>query len=103
MARGNPRRGVIPIKPTLIGRLVLRQSGPDPAAAKQAAGPLLSGARLQPWGLPTSSVLVIQSLPDPLPGLVALDSLTPLPQRWEHAVAERMAEAARTAARPAVG
>jgi hypothetical protein len=93
---------VIPIKPTLIGRLVLRQSVPDPAAAKRAAGPLLSGAWLRPRGLSTSSVLVIRSLADPLPGLVALDSLTPLPQRWEHAVAERVAEAAGTAARPAV-
>jgi hypothetical protein len=65
---------------------------------------LLAAATLDPDGLPPAAVLLVRSLPDPLPG-------RPLPQRaavrappeWELALRTALAERLRAAARPVRG
>jgi hypothetical protein len=65
---------------------------------------VLDAAALEPPGMPTSAVLVVRSLADPLPGRLApRPGDLRAPAEWESALRGALADQWRTAARPARG
>jgi hypothetical protein len=65
---------------------------------------LLAGASLEPDDLPPSAILLVRSLPDPLPGrLRPHRAAVRAPPDWERAVRGALAERLRAAARPVHG
>jgi hypothetical protein len=79
-------------------------AGGDPLAARLRLERLLCAADLRPRGLAPGAVLAVRRLRDPRPGLLSLSGAEVRPPAaWEAAVAERLANLARHAARPAAG
>jgi hypothetical protein len=84
-----------------IGTLRLRGAAADTPALRLRAARELAGADLAPPGLAPAAVLVVRRLADPLPRRLAAGEARVRPDpAWERAVRERLAAAARTAARP---
>lgn len=79
----------------------MRAAGPEARLAVRRA---LAGAEVEPAGLPPSSLLVLRSLADPLPGRLSArpETMRPPPE-WEAALRASLSERWRHAARPGRG
>jgi hypothetical protein len=91
---------------TFVNRLRVRGHCPDPTLARLRLETLLSGAQLSPSELAPSAILCVRRLRGPAPGSLASSAAAAgamLPHDWERAVAARLGELARSAARPAQG
>ncbi|WP_437621908.1 hypothetical protein [Sorangium sp. So ce1151] len=91
-------------KRAIIRRLVVRGAGLDPIAARLSAEALLAAADVHPPSLPPAAILAIRRLPDPRPGVLALDrgGLRP-PRGWAEALAASLDTMVRRADRPGSG
>src|SRR5690606_27615171 len=88
---------------TVIDTLHVRARGAGLAPRLRLASPL-GGADLHPAGLSPSAVLVVRSVPDPLPGRLAPGGpAAQVDPAWERAVREALDRCCRRAARPARG
>jgi hypothetical protein len=82
-----------------VATLRLRSAAADTTALRLRVARALQAADLAPAALSPQAVLVVRQLVEPLPGRFGGGGGRPAPE-WEHSVRDRLAGAARTAARP---
>ena len=86
---------------TVVTRLRVRSAGRDPLTVQLRVTSLLDATDLHPSDLAPSAILCIRRISDPVPGTLRLEqSSARLPPEWERAVAVRIEQFARSAARP---
>ena len=89
-------------RPTLIGRLRVRAGSQDPLLTQLRIGRLLNPIELRPDRLPSSAILCIRTLRDPLPGSLRLDhSDVHPPPAWQQALSAMLDRLVSNASRPA--
>lgn len=92
----------LPAATTVIGRLRVRANRQDSLLTQMRIGRLLDPIELQPKQLPSSAILYIRQLRDPLPGSLKLENGDVRPQRaWQEALNATLDRLASTAVRPA--
>ena len=87
---------------SMIVRMRVEATNLDPLAAQLRLSRLLSGAQFHPTVLPRSAILFIRKLPDPMPGLLDLEThdLRP-PRAWQEALSTSLDQITAAAAYPA--
>lgn len=85
-----------------VGTLRVRSAAADSGALRMRVARQLQAADFAPPALPPTAVLVVRRLADPMPGRFGAGHGRPPPE-WERAVRDRVASAARSAARPDAG
>jgi len=92
----------LPTATTVIGRLRVRASRQDSLLTQMRIGRLLDPIELRPRQLPSSAILYIRSLRDPLPGSLKLENGDVRPQlAWQEALNATLDRLASQAVRPA--
>lgn len=93
-----------PDEKTIVNRMAIRGSGLDAILSGQRLNFLLNHTGLHPAGLPSSAILCIRHLPDPLPGTLRLEKAGELmPTSWEKALVGKLEQLRQQAARPIQG
>ncbi len=91
-----------PTATTVIGRLRVRANARDSLLTQMRIARLLDPIELQPKQLPSSAILYIRALRDPLPGSLRLENSDVRPQRaWQEALNATLDRLASKAVRPA--
>jgi hypothetical protein len=92
----------LPTATTVIGRLRVRANARDSLLTQMRIGRLLDPIELQPRQLPSSAILYIRMLRDPLPGSLRLENGDVRPQlAWQEALSATLERMASKAVRPA--
>ena len=87
--------------PTVVGRLRVRANGQDSLLTRLRLGRLLDPIELRPRRLPSSAILYVRTLRDPLPGTLRLENgnVRP-PPAWQEALGATLDRLASKACRP---
>lgn len=94
----------LPTRDTLISTLRLRGRPVDPLVTRLRLTSMLSTVEFAPTGLPTTAIVVIRTLRDPMPGRWQFQRVGHgFPCAWQEALRQRVNTLARAAARPARG
>ena len=88
---------------TTLEHVRLKHSQLEPPVARLRLSYLLSAMEFRPFSMPPAALLIVRSMPDPLPGRIAkkLEAGTTVSGQWERAARSQIAHLYRNAARPA--